>query len=175
MGPDAATSASRSLRLLSHPDLRHPPVNTPAERRTGSSTPGAPLNIGLLDYFTKTVDEVAACTPGASSPPAEPADLYEWCIEHTGDADEAQRLHRDTVFEKHRLEHAIRLGEYDEICKEPCPKCGCWGLMWDPAGKRAMCSNRRCRTPDGLTSRWTCAQLATQKIRRTEVWRRNAT
>ena len=177
MGRDTAADAAQALRLINSPELRHHPAHGPTGRRTGSSTPAAPLNLDIVDYIAEHVAEVAdharVVAPSAGPLPPELADLYTWYVEQTGDADETQRLFRDTLLEKHRLEHLMRIGEYDEVCKEPCPRCGCWGLMWD-AG-RARCTNRRCRTPDGLSSSWTLGRLAGQKVQRTEIWRRTAT
>lgn len=179
MGQDTATAAAKALRLLNTADLRHHPARGPQERRTTSTTPSAPLNLGIVDHIARTVAEVADHTrqidPDAGPLPARVEDIYDWYTAHTGDADEAQRRYRDMLIERHRLEHAVRLGDYDEVCKHPCPRCGCWGLMWQIGGTRARCSNRRCRTPDGLTSTWTLARLAAQKVQRTEIWRRNAT
>ncbi|WP_053143310.1 hypothetical protein [Streptomyces ambofaciens] len=179
MGQDTATAAAKALRLLDSPELRHHPANGPQERRNPSTTAGAPLNIGLVDYLAEKAGEVIALTreiaPDAGPMPATRADLYEWSINATGDADQAQQAHREHLFEKQRLEHAVRLGETDEVCKQPCPGCGYWGLMWDSAARRARCTNRRCTTPEGLSTSWTLARLAAQKIERTEIWRRNAT
>lgn len=179
MGRDAAADASRSLRLLNSDDLRQHPVTGPVERRNASATPGTPLNLGIIDYLAKTVQEVVDHTttviaqPGPL--PARVEDVYDWCLKNTADAGDAQRRYRETMFETHRLEHAVRLGEFDEVCKHPCPRCGCWGLMWDHGGNRALCTHRKCRTPDGTASTWTLTRLAAQKVRRTEIWRRNAT
>lgn len=179
MGRDTAADASHALRLLNHPDLRQHPATGPTGRRTPSTTPGTPLNLGVLDHITKTVDEIVAHTTTITAQPKplpeRVEDLYDWCLENTGHADDVQRRNRDTLIATHALEHTIALGEYDEVCKHPCPGCGRWGLEWDHAGKRAQCLNRRCRTPDGMSSSWTLARLAAQKIRRTEIWRRNAT
>lgn len=179
MPQNTAVAAAKALRLLDSPDLRHPPTAGPAERRAPSTTPGAPLNLALVDHLAQTADEIVALTrdtvPDAGPLPDRLDRLYDWCIEHTGNAGEAQRAYRDLVFERQHLEHAVRLGEIDEICKHPCPRCGCWGLMWDRPGNWARCTNRRCKTPDGRSSTWTLARLAAQKIQRTEIWRRNAT
>ncbi|WP_042174621.1 hypothetical protein [Streptomyces sp. NBRC 110035] len=179
MGQDTSIAAARALRLLNTPALRHPPTRGPQERRTASTTPAAPLNLGIVDYLARTVAEVADHTrevdPQAGPPPDRVEDIYDWYTAHTGDADEDQQRRRDTVIERHRLEHAVRLGEFDEVCKHPCPRCRCWGLMWQAAGNRARCTNRRCRTPDGMSSSWTLGRLAAQKVQRTEIWRLNAT
>ncbi|GHC37051.1 MULTISPECIES: hypothetical protein [Streptomyces rochei group] len=179
MGKDSVTAAARALRLLDSPDLRHHPATGPTERRSPSTTPGAPLNLGLVDYLDKTAGEVIALTreiaPDAGAAPSRLADLYGWSENATGDADEAQQAYRDLVFEKQRLQHAVRLGDTTEVCKNPCPGCGYWGLMWDTAAQRARCTNRRCTTPEGLSTSWTLTRLAAQTIERTEIWRRNAT
>lgn len=175
MGRDTAADATRALRLLNHPAMRHHPATGPTERRTPSTTPGTPLNLGHVDYLDQTVDEVEnltrAIAPDAGPLPERLEALYAWCIDSTGHADADQLAYRDMLLEKQRLEHAVRLGEHHEICKEPCPGCGRWGLMWEPAGRRARCTNRRCHTPEG----WTLAQLAAQKVQRAEIWRRSAT
>lgn len=179
MGHNATTAAAKALRLLNSPDLRHPAARGPQVRRSPSTTPSAPLDLGIVDHMTRTVADIADHTmhvnPQAGPLPARVEDIYDWYIANTGDADEAERRYRDALIELHRLEHAVRLGEVDEVCKHPCPRCGCWGVMWPPGGSRAECTNRRCRTPDGMSSTWTLEQLAAQKVQRTEIWRRNAT
>lgn len=180
MGRNAAVSAASALRLLTDPEMRHTPRAVPEARRPTATTPAAPLNLGRMDYIDDHVTEIVThvrSLPGheKAALPAQAGDLYDWYIENTGTADSIEQDHRDYVTERHALEHAIALGETDEVCKHPCPACGCWGLMWDSLGSRAQCSNRRCRTPDGLSNRWTLARLAEQKIQRTEIWRRNAT
>jgi hypothetical protein len=179
MGRDTVADASKALRLLNHPDMRQHPATGPTQRRAHPTTPGAPLNLGIVDRITKAVDEVVDFTITVTAQPtplpSRVEDVYDWCIENTANADDTQRRYRDTLIETHRLEHAVALGEYDEVCKHPCPRCGCWGLEWDHGGNRALCLNRRCRTPGGMSSTWTLARLAAQKIWRTEIWRRNAT
>ncbi|RIH58246.1 hypothetical protein D3C59_36350 [Streptomyces sp. SHP22-7] len=95
------------------------------------------------------------------------ADLYDWSENATGDADEAQQAYRDLVFEKQRLQHAVRLGDTTEVCKNPCP-AAVLGPHVDTAAQRARCTNRRCTTPEGLSTSWTLTRLAAQTIERTE-------
>ena len=180
MGRNAAVSATTALRLLNNPELRHQPATGPQLRRATSSTSGAPLNLGLVDYLDAHVNEVVThvrSLPGheKATLPAQPADLYDWYIEHTGTAPAAEQAHRDYITERHALEHAIALGEYNAVRPHPCPSCGSWGLFWDQRGNRARCSDVDCRTPDGLASTFTLARLAAQKAQRTENWRRSAT
>lgn len=179
MGRDTAADARHALRLLNSEDLRQHPVTGPTERRRPSTTPGTPLNLNVIDHIARTVaqvvDHTVTVTAQPGPLPARVEDIYTWYIEQTADADDTDQRYRDTLIETHRLEHSIALGDTDEVCKHPCPRCGLWGLMWDQAGTRARCSNRKCRTPGGVSSSWTLERLAAQKIRRTEIWRRNAT
>ncbi|MFD9249555.1 hypothetical protein [Streptomyces bottropensis] len=180
MGQDTAEQASRALRLLNDPDLRHHPQTGPQQLTSArAANPSAPVNLDLVDYMSRTVKEVVDHTrtvnPDAGPVPQDVADIYTWCLENTPNADEAQARYRDFVIERQRLEHAVRLGNTHEVSKHPCPRCGCWGLMWPPAGTRALCSNRNCLAPDGRSSTWTLARLAAQTIQRTEIWRRTAT
>jgi hypothetical protein len=179
MGRHTAGDAASALRLLNSDDLRQNPETGPRERRATSSAPSTPLNIGVVDYLARAVDEIVdytvSVTPQPAPLPRRLEDVYDWCIENTGDADDAQRRYRDTLIETHALENAIRLGEFKVVRPHPCPRCGCWGLFWDSAGSRARCTDVDCRTPDGFASSWTLARLAAQKVQRTEIWRRNAT
>jgi hypothetical protein len=174
-----AASAGRALRLLAHPDLKQPPTLGPQTRRATPTTAPAPLNIGLLDHLTSTVSEVEhharAVAPDAGPLPEDLGDLYDWYIDATGDATLEDQALRDALIETHRLRHAIRLGDRDAVRPHPCPACGSWGLFLDSRGIRAQCSNTDCRTPDGMASSWSLSRLAAQKVRRTEIWRRNAT
>jgi hypothetical protein len=179
MGRNTAGDAASALRLLNSEDLRQNPEHGPRERRAPSSTPSTPMNISVFDYVTRQAAEIVDYTVSVTAEPKQMPerleDVYEWCLEQTAEADDAERRRRDTLIETHALENAIRLGETEAVCKHPCPRCGCWGLEWVHGGNRALCLNRRCRTPDGNASTWTPARLAGQKVRRTEIWRRNAT
>jgi hypothetical protein len=179
VGQDTVGAAARAFRLLNSPELRQPPTAGRTERRATSTTPGTPLNLDLVDYLTEHVDEViehARAVATTLSPlPDRDGDLYEWYVDNTGHADDDQRRYRDTLIERHRLEHAVRLGNFEQVCRNPCPGCGRWGLQWDMAGNRAQCLSHRCRTPDGMSQSWTLARLAAQKVQRTEIWRANAT
>lgn len=177
MGRNAAVAAASALRLLSSPDLRQHPAPTREPRRSTATNPPAPLNLGRLDYLDAHVNEVVThvrSLPGGETipPPARDGDIYDWYIEHTGDAAENEQAHRDLVTERHALEHAIELGNFAVVRPHPCPACGGWGLFWDQAGDRVRCSDRDCRTPDGLASSFTLGRLAAQKVHKTERWRR---
>lgn len=177
MGQDTAASAARSLRLLNSADMRHHPQIGPQVRRTAPTTPGTPLNLGIVDYIAQAVHEIDehahTVAPDAGPLPPRVEDIYAWYVETTTGADEAEQRYRDIVIERQRLEHAVRLGDTDEVCSHPCPRCGTWGLMWK--AQRAQCTNLRCRTPEGMSSTWSLGRLAAQKVQRTEIWRRSAT
>ena len=179
MGHHTAAAAGTALRVLNSPELRPPPVQAPTQRRTTATTPPAPHNNGLLDYVTSHVDEVVTHTrqiaPDAEPFPLDVEDLYHWYERNTIGAAEADRLYRDHLMERHALEHAIALGDFDAVRPHTCPTCGSWGLFWDNPGKRARCSDRDCRTEDGTASSFSLARLAAQKVQRTEMWRRDAT
>jgi hypothetical protein len=179
MGKNTAVQAARALRLLNSEDLRHHPRTAPAERSTPATTPAAPLNLGIVDYLVQTrqdvVDHVRAVVPDPKPVPAQVDSIYDWYVEQTAGADEAEQAYRDTLIARQALEHAVRLGNDTVVCQHPCPRCGNWGLMWDDANGRAFCSHGRCRTSAGMASTWTLARLAAQQIQRTEIWRRNAT
>src|SRR5690242_10198004 len=56
MGRDTEDAASRLHLLATH--YREHPQTGPSERRSPSVTPGAPLNLGIVDYMSRCVDEV---------------------------------------------------------------------------------------------------------------------
>lgn len=179
MGPDTATAAGRALTLLNSPDLRQPPTTGPNSRHATATTAAAPLNIGLVDYLTRTVGEVTAhvrdIAPDAGPRPEDMGQLYHWYVDQTQDAEPAEQDYRDFLMERQYLESCIIAGHFNVVRGHPCPACGCLGVFWDSEGNRALCSNRRCRTPDGLTRSWTLARLAAQKVQQTENWRMSAT
>lgn len=179
MGHSTADTAASALRLLSSPAMRQPEQRGPQTRRTGSTTPQAPLNIGLLDYLTgqkqEVIDHARAIADDCEPAPLDDSDLYAWYLRNTIGAGEADRRQREFILARHALEHSVRLGETDIVRRHPCPSCGGWGLFWDRAGNRARCSDVDCRTPDGFASSFTLARLAAQKVERTEIWRRSAT
>ena len=179
MGRDTTADASKALRLLNSADLRNQPEHGPTGRRSTTATPQTPLNLGIVDHINRAIREVTDhahhVNPGAGAGPDQVDDLYLWYVDATGNADAEQGRFRETLLLRHRLEHAIALGEYDVVRPFPCPNCGCWGLMWDNGGSRARCTNLDCRTPDGTSSTWTLNRLAVQQTQRTEIWRRNAT
>ncbi|MFF7335370.1 hypothetical protein [Streptomyces sp. NPDC008150] len=179
MGINQADAAARALRMLDHPDMRIPGRRPSDGIRTTGSTPAAPLDISLVDYLSTQVDEMIEHTRAAvdtTTPvPARPHQVYDWALKNTEGASHAVQVERDILIERQGLEHAIRLGDINVVRRHPCPACGSWSLMWDTSSTKARCTDRGCKDDRGLASTWTLGRLAAQKIRGTEIWRRNAT
>jgi hypothetical protein len=178
MGRDTEDAASRLHLIDTH--YREHPQTGPSERRAPSVTPGAPLNIGIVDYMARCVDEVvqhARADAGDSLGPlpTRAGDYYDWWTDSTADAGPEVQLHRDIVIYRQGLEHAIKLGDHDVVCRHPCPRCATWGLQWQPYTQRAMCLNTECRGRDGMSSAWTLGRLATQYVTQKEILRIRAT
>jgi hypothetical protein len=178
MGRDTEDAASRLHLLATH--YREHPQTGPSERCSPSVTPGAPLNLGIVDYMSRCVDEVVQHArdeaAGDIGPlPARVRDVYAWWEEQTEDAPAEVRQRRDIVIYRQSLEHAIALGDHDVVCAHPCPRCTTWGLQWQPYTRRAMCLNIDCRGRDGMSSAWTLARLATQYVTQKEILKIRAT
>ncbi|MFD1278053.1 hypothetical protein ACFQ51_56895 [Streptomyces kaempferi] len=87
---DERDAAASQLHLLDQLYRTHPSTG-PAVRRSPSVNTSAPLNIGIVDYIDRCVDEVVqharAEAPGPTGPvPTRVADIYDWYREHTEDA-----------------------------------------------------------------------------------------
>lgn len=178
MGRDT-DDASSSLHLLATYYREHPQTG-PSERRAPSVSPGAPLNLGILDHIDRCVDEVvehARYDAGDSLGPlpARVRDVYDWWHEHTEDATPEVQLRRNIVIYRQRLEHAIRLGDYKVVRPHPCPACGTYGLQWRREDQRAVCLKKECRDRNGMARTWTLARLATQYVTQQESRARRAT
>lgn len=168
---DNATARLRELET----HFREHPRTGPAERRAPSTSPGTPLNLGVIDHMRACADEVTQLAPGAGPAPAKAAHLYDWIREHTADAGDEQARVRETVIYRQGLEHAILQGDTDVICTHPCPGCGTWGLQWDRVSRRALCLNMACRDRAGAGSTWTLGRIATAHIAEKELRRKRAT
>jgi len=177
MGRDSDDAAA-SLHLLDTHYRTHP-ANGPAERRTPSVSPGAPLNLDILDHLDRCRAEVVqharAEVPQLQPLPPRIRDVYDWWTEQTADAGHEVQLRRDIVIYRQGLEHAIRLGEYKVVRTHPCPACGTWGLQWQAHTRSALCLNRKCRDRHGMARTWSLARLATQHIVEKENRARRAT
>jgi hypothetical protein len=180
MGYEHTTTAAARMALLEDFFLEQPVNSRPGNtRRATATTPSAPVNLGTVDHIRASVYELEqhtrAAAPDAGPLPRRPSGVYDWCIEHTEHADERVQRRRDVLICKQELEHAIRLGETKVVRRHRCPGCGTVGLHWRQSIGRAVCRNRRCRTPDGLASTWSLSRLATAYIEDQEKRRRRAT
>lgn len=139
---------------------------------TGPSHASAPVNLAMLDHITDSITEVVthvrADAPQAGPAPADPAGIYDWWIQSTPDLEDERRRERDRVIYRQGLEHAIRAGDTDIVCKHPCPGCGCWGLVWSQMRRRAACLNQDCVDDDGVGTTWKLGHLAYEHVARIE-------
>lgn len=155
--------------------FREHPVTGPAghsyissEPRATSTSPGALVNLTVVDHIDASVREVVDYTrevaPDAEPLPKRVQDVYQWVVENTATASEAIQQRRDTIVYRQSLEHAIAMGDTKVIPPHRCPRCRTFGLMWQRPIQRAACTNVRCLTPDGMSSTWTLAKLAFEHV-----------
>jgi hypothetical protein len=147
-----------------HSYISSAPRPTPAD-------PAAPINVDIVDHIDacvrEIVDETLAVNPDAGPLPPVVAGAYGWYLENTTAAPEYAQQRRDVIIYRQNLEHAIALGEYKVIRPHRCPQCRTFGLFWRRDAERAVCTNRRCLTPEGLSNKWTLAQLAYEHVTET--------
>jgi hypothetical protein len=173
----STTDEDTAAQLLTqlHQYFRTHPTTGPAghsyissEPRATAVHPGAPANLAAVDHIDATVRELADYTreanPSAEPLPERVQDVYRWCVENTVNAPEDVQRVRDTIVYRQRLEHAIAMGDTKAVRPIRCPACRTFGLMWRPEQQRAVCTNGRCLTKDGLSHRWSLARLATAHI-----------
>jgi hypothetical protein len=168
-------TAAQLLAELVH-CFRERPVTGPAghsyiasEPRGTATHPGAPLNLTVVDHIDATVRELADYTretnPGAEPLPPHVEAVYAWCLANTQNAPEDIQQRRDTLIYRQRLEHAIAMGDIKAVRPIRCPKCRTLSIMWpNDADQRALCTNGNCLDKDGLSNRFTLAQLAHSHI-----------
>lgn len=177
---DDTTTASR-LRLL-QTEFTQPGQNRePGARAAPTATSSAPLNLSIIDHIRAAVAEVVAQartdqpeTRPAVPVPADPAAVYGWW-QSIPVEDEDRQAVRDQVIYRQGLEHAILMGDDSVVCRHPCPECGCWGLFWDSARRRAVCTNLDCVDDKGLTHAWTLKRLAFERIAAEKMLKKRAT
>ncbi|MFJ4473308.1 hypothetical protein ACIP2X_38240 [Streptomyces sp. NPDC089424] len=167
-------AAAESLAELSK-FFRSHPVTGPAghsyiasEARPTRVHAGAPANLTVVDHIDATVAELADYTrqanPEAGTLPPRVEAVYEWCAENTKNAPQDVQQRRDTIVYRQHLEHAIAMGDTKVVRPIRCPACRTLGLFWKREISRAICTNARCLTKDGLSHRWTLARLAHAQI-----------
>jgi hypothetical protein len=173
------TTAHR-LRVLQAEHLQYE-QRGPGDGRTATRVEGpAPFDLGVLDHINAVVREVdthvRTNAPGVA-PYRGPADeVVEWAREHTAHQEPERQQAREAMLYRQGLELAIAAGDPTVVRKHPCPACGCWGLIWQPASRRAVCVNHYCTDDNGLSNSWPLRLLAQQHIaRQAEVAARRAT
>ncbi|MFB7867414.1 hypothetical protein [Streptomyces sp. NPDC056069] len=166
---DDSTPAAR-LALLQAEYLR-PRKGAAPERTATNQPPSAPIRLGVYDHLEACISEVVADARAAKAPEPTPRPrqldgLYGWYIEQTAHLDAGRRQARDSVIYRQGLEHAVLMGDTSVIRPHPCPACATWGLFWSKEMQAIVCANRHCVDEDGLSTRWTFADIADAHIRR---------
>jgi hypothetical protein len=161
---DGTDTAATRLHELAAYFLQHP-VPGPSGRPAHSTTPSAPMNLGMLDYINASVTEVVQHTrtvnPDAGPLPAHVADVYDWCRQHTEHAPDIDQQRSRALEIRHRLEHAVRAGDARVVRHIRCPACNTVGLKWQTSLWRAVCLNVHCaRTNGGVHRQWKLSRLA---------------
>jgi hypothetical protein len=163
---DTDSAAARLSEIAAY--FREHPVTGPLEGHATTVTAAAPMRIDTLDYLTATVREVADHTrtanPDAGPLPERLQDVYTWMREHTEHAPEDVQVRADAIEYRQWLEHCLEAGDHEtvrrQVRQQPCPKCGCWGLMWMPEQREAYCTNTECTDRDGFSTHLSLARLA---------------
>lgn len=177
-GDTDATTAAARLRLIQQDFTT--PRRDPSERRAPAS-PHSPalIDLGIFDYMRASVDEVITHTraeaPQAPPAPAEAAGVYGWMREHTEHLEPERRLDAEAIVYRQSLEHALAMGQRGVVQPHPCPACGCYGLQWQTAMRRAVCVYKPCHGENGRPRTYTLAQLAHQHVKAREISSRRAT
>lgn len=175
------TTTEKRLRLLAAEFTQHQ-KRGPGDGRTPTATEApAPIDLNIVDHIRAAVHEIEQHTRAADwarpagPAPADAADVYAWAREHTAHLDQERQQAREAIIYRQGLEHAIAMGDTDAVRTHPCPECGCWGLYWRTAARRAVCVNRRCTDKDGVANTWTLARIAQQHITAKETTSQRAT
>lgn len=151
------TAAAR-LKLLRQEFTTPTRRSQPARRVPSSGPPSAPVNLAIIDHMAACRHEVIthtrAAAPDASPAPDKAPDVYEWAYQETAHLAAEQQITRDAMVLRQSWEHAIAMGDGDEVHaivrRESCPACRCWTLFWRPARHAAVCANQNCADADGL-------------------------
>ncbi|WP_147992513.1 hypothetical protein [Streptomyces sp. t39] len=139
------------------------------------------MRLEVLDHFTRMLtdararaDDDALHAHQPAPAPADPYAVFDWWAGLDID-DQARADARDTALYHQELQQAILTGDHSIVCRHPCPDCGCWGLQWDTARRRAVCTYAPCTDDQGLANTWTLKNLAHHHIQRQKRLNRRAT
>lgn len=142
--------------------------------RPAPSTGSSPLDINVHDCIERARNEITTWTQAAVDTPGvapNGADAYEWMATATRDLSGHKAAHRDAMIRRHELVFAVRAGDHEAPRREPCPRCGCWSIVWSPRLGLAVCTWSRCADDDGEPSTWSLQQLAESSVRKTVLRR----
>lgn len=179
------STAKNGLRLLNRYFREHPTRSAEGHSyvssapRATATTPGIPYNTAVSDLIDASLREVAdharEINPDAGPLPAVVEDIYDWHRQNTQHADGMQRQRGEIIVYRQQLEHAIARGDTSVIPPHRCPGCNTFGLRWNAARQRALCTNRKCLTRDGMSQTWTLARLAYEHVAVEKMLRVRAT
>jgi hypothetical protein len=172
--PDGTRAVAGLYALLDTPHMRNPSRGGRGYVRASSTRatePEAPVDLDLVDYLEGHVAELRALASQSRlvgplpAPPTSGAETYEWA-RHA--VPEGEQTVLDAIEWRHLAEHRLRLDAGDQrmIRQQPCPACGCWGIVWDRHAESVRCVNRRCLDDNGAPVVWTLHQIAVHAIRR---------
>lgn len=167
---DAAIAAAQlTLIATAFTERPHRPRPAGDTRRSPSGPAHAPIPVDLdvVDHMTRAVHEVIAQTrtlagPEAGPAPSDAAAVYGWMRDNTRTLDDQRRQAAEATVYRQTLEHALAMGDESVVRRHPCPACGCYGLFWRAATRRAVCVNRRCAEEEtlGQSRTWPLNHLA---------------
>lgn len=172
-GDTTDTAAQRLHELGAF--LRTYPVTSPAGHSYISSEPRGTAAAPVLPYNPEAEDRIRACmreitdhtqaaNPDAGPPPEQLAAYYEWMRENTRHAPEQEQFRAEVIEYRQWLENCLAARDHEtvrkQVRKQACPGCGCWGLMWMPTRRQAICTNRKCVDQDGASTTLSLSRFA---------------
>lgn len=139
-----------------------------SEPRATAVTPTLPFNADVVEHIITSVQEVAdhtrAANPAADPLPERVQDAYEWMHASLEHSPEVDQLRAAVIEYRQYLEHCLKAGDHEtvrkQVIREPCPKCGCWGLMWVREMHSVLCTNAECVDKDGSSTTLSLGQIA---------------
>ncbi|WP_416520061.1 hypothetical protein [Streptomyces achromogenes] len=139
-----------------------------SEPRGAAASPALPYNPDAEDRIRACMQEIAEHTltanPDAGPPPEQVAAYYEWMRQNTQHAPEREQFRAEVIEYRQWLENCLAARDNETVRKavrrQACPECGCWGLMWMPTRRRAICTNRKCVDQDGASTTLSLGRLA---------------
>lgn len=166
----AADAAARVRELTaSRSPIPARPVGPSTSTRRATSAP--PTHLGIVDHMVASRDELVSHTRAevpaeylARPVPAVQADVYDWVVESSVYMDEKARMVCEAIMVRQGLEAALLAGNWAVVRKHRCLNCRCLSLTWRPEFRAAACMNLNCSDEQGMTSRFTLAQLAERVV-----------